>query len=123
MPGMEARAPERTETSRGSPHRQTSCRRCLLIPWFSNVHKDISHDVLVGYWAAVGIVLGAGLGCAGCWRRKDPPAAQWLVSLENRRNKREQLQELLQDAWLLTAQALLLQAEPKDGTLPEEAGC
>ena len=31
-------------------------------------------------------------------------------------------QELLQDAWLLTAQALLLQAgKPKDGTLPEEA--
>lgn len=50
------------------------------------------------------------------------PAAQWLVSLENRRIKREQLQELLQDAWLLTAQALLLQAgKPKDGTLPEEA--
>ena len=34
----------------------------------------------------------------------------------------KQLQELLQDAWLLTAQALLLQAgKPKDGTLPEEA--
>ena len=31
-------------------------------------------------------------------------------------------QELLQDAWLLTAQALLPQAgKPKDGTLPEEA--
>ena len=53
---------------------------------------------------------------------KTLPAAQWLVSLENRRIKREQLQELLQDAWLLTAQALLLQAgKPKDGTLPEEA--
>ena len=50
------------------------------------------------------------------------PAAQWLVSLENRRIKREQLQELLQDAWLLTAQALLLQAgKPEDGSLPEEA--
>ena len=62
-------------------------------------------------------------GCARCWRRERPlPAAQWLVSLENRRIKREQLQELLQDAWLLTAQALLLQAgKPKDGTLPEEA--
>ena len=35
---------------------------------------------------------------------------------------RVQLQELLQDAWLLTAQALLLQAgKPEDGTLPEEA--
>ena len=53
---------------------------------------------------------------------KTLPAAQWLISLENRRIKREQLQELLQDAWLLTAQALLLQAgKPKDGTLPEEA--
>ena len=53
---------------------------------------------------------------------KTLPAAQWLVSLENRRIKREQLQELLQDAWLLTAQALLLQAgKPEDGTLPEEA--
>ena len=53
---------------------------------------------------------------------KTLPAAQWLVALENRRIKREQLQELLQDAWLLTAQALLLQAgKPKDGTLPEEA--
>lgn len=53
---------------------------------------------------------------------KTLPAAQWLVSLENRRIKREQLQELLQDAWLLTAQALLLQAgKPKDDTLPEEA--
>ena len=35
---------------------------------------------------------------------------------------RRKLQELLQDAWLLTSQALLLQAgKPEDGTLPEEA--
>lgn len=36
------------------------------------------------------------------------PVAQLLVSLENRRLKREQLQTLLEDAWRVAAEALLL---------------
>lgn len=38
------------------------------------------------------------------------PAAQHLVSLENSRLKREQLQVLLEDAWRVSAEALLLSA-------------
>ena len=37
------------------------------------------------------------------------PVVQLLVSLENRRLKREQLQSLLEDAWRIAAEALLLQ--------------
>jgi len=50
------------------------------------------------------------------------PVAELLVSLENGRIKREQLQSLLEDAWRIAAQALLLRAgkAPAAGA-PDEA--
>ena len=62
MPGMEARAPERTETSRGLSLIAKLLANLLF--QLLQVYKDVSHDILIDL-AAIGVVLGAGLGGNG----------------------------------------------------------
>ena len=48
------------------------------------------------------------------------PVASYLVELENRKLKREQLQQLLQDSWRLAAEAMLVQSIGRRGSEASE---
>ena len=52
--------------------------------------------------------------------RESLPVTEFLVGMENRRVKREQLQLLLEHAWQISAGALLLGAGKSSGAVPEK---